>query len=78
MLKIPNLRRKPLPSQEPHVIKIERPMPGKKISLLKSSNIQPQPMKTKAEQDQNVANELNRRLQLLHERVNEWKAVRKN
>ncbi|KAH8322316.1 hypothetical protein KR059_012467 [Drosophila kikkawai] len=73
MLKIPNRRKMPLPSQLPRITNIERPTPGKKLNPLKLSSVQPQPLVAGPSPHLPEISELNERLLDIQKRVAEWK-----
>ncbi|KAH8236093.1 hypothetical protein KR032_000944 [Drosophila birchii] len=78
MLKIPNRRKLTMPSEQPRVINIERPTPGKRLSPLKLSSVQPQPLLARSSPKLPNMSELNQRLVDIQKRVIEWKSKDKH
>ncbi|EDV51699.1 uncharacterized protein LOC6545609 [Drosophila erecta] len=72
MLKIPNRRKMPVSEQQPRIIKIERPMPGRILGPLNMSSMQQQTFLAK--NNPKITEDLGSRLLTLQRRVQEWKS----
>ncbi|XP_017068247.1 uncharacterized protein LOC108105958 [Drosophila eugracilis] len=72
MLKGRYLHKMPVSEQQPRIVKIERPVPGKRASNLKMSSVQPQSLMAKKKA--NVTEDLGTRLAALQRRVKEWQS----